>query len=91
LKHIHFMYVEELDWYQEVRVNDIKITFLPAVHWSKRSLPDTNKTLGGCFLLEYKGKKIFFACDTGYGGFYKSIGGIFGPIDLTLITIGAYD
>ena len=38
--------VNEMDWYDSLKVNDkIKITFLPAVHWSKRSLTDTNKTL----------------------------------------------
>ena len=87
----HFKNIEELDWYQQVKVNDIKITFLPAVHWSKRTLTDTNKTLWGSFLIEYKGKKIFFACDTGYGEIYKRIGENFGPIDLTMINIGAYD
>ena len=87
----HFKNVQELDWYQEVKFNDLKITFLPAVHWSKRSLTDTNKTLWGSFLIEYDGKKIFFACDTGYGNIYKKIGKEFGPIDLTMINIGAYD
>ncbi len=87
----HFKNVQELDWYQEVKFNDLKITFLPAVHWSKRSLTDTNKTLWGSFLIEYAGKKIFFACDTGYGNIYKTIGKEFGPIDLTMINIGAYD
>ena len=87
----HFKDVQELDWYQEVKFNDLKITFLPAVHWSKRSLTDTNKTLWGSFLIEYAGKKIFFACDTGYGNIYKKIGKDFGPIDLTMINIGAYD
>ena len=38
--------VNEMDWYDEIKINDnLKITFLPAVHWSKRSLTDTNKTL----------------------------------------------
>ena len=87
----HFIDVQELDWYQEVKFNDLKITFLPAVHWSKRSLTDTNKTLWGSFLIEYAGKKIFFACDTGYGNIYKKIGKEYGPIDLTMINIGAYD
>ena len=64
---------------------------LPAVHWSKRSLTDTNKTLWGSFLIEYKGKKILFACDTGYGEIYKDLGKKFGPIDLTIINIGAYN
>lgn len=84
--------VEEIDWYQEIQINnDIKITLLPAVHWSKRTLTDTNKTLWGSFLIEYKGKKIFFACDTGYGNIYKELGNKYGPIDITFINIGAYD
>ena len=84
--------VNEMDWYDEIQINsDLKITFLPAVHWSKRSLTDTNKTLWGNFLIEYKNKKIFFACDTGYGNIYKDLGEKYGPIDLSMINIGAYD
>jgi L-ascorbate metabolism protein UlaG (beta-lactamase superfamily) len=87
-----FKDVNEMDWYDEIEVNDdLKVTFLPAVHWSKRSLTDTNKTLWGNFLIEYKGKKIFFACDTGYGNIYKELGEKYGPIDITLINIGAYN
>ena len=84
--------VNEMDWYDEIQVNEnLKVTLLPAVHWSKRSLNDTNKTLWGNFLIEYNGKKIFFACDTGVGNIYKELGNKFGPIDLTLINIGAYN
>jgi len=84
--------VNEMDWYDEIKVNDdLKITLLPAVHWSKRSLTDTNKTLWGNFLIEYKDKKILFACDTGYGDIYKDLGEKYGPIDLSMINIGAYD
>ena len=84
--------VNEMDWYDEIKINDeLKVTFLPAVHWSKRGLTDTNKTLWGNFLIEYKEKKILFACDTGVGNIYKELGEKFGPIDLTLINIGAYN
>ena len=84
--------VNEMDWYDEIQINnDLKITLLPAVHWSKRSLTDANKTLWGNFLIEYKNKKIFFACDTGYGNIYKDLGEKYGPIDLSMINIGAYD
>jgi len=86
-----FKDVNELDWYNDIKVNDLKITFLPAIHWSKRTLTDTNKTLWGNFLIEYKDKKILFACDTGYGNIYKELGEKYGPIDLTFINIGAYD
>ena len=84
--------VNELDWYQEIQVNqDIKVTLLPAVHWSRRGMFDINKTLWGNFLIEYRGKKILFACDTGYGDIYKELGNKYGPIDLTFINIGAYN
>ena len=83
--------VNELDWYQEIQVNeDIKVTLLPAVHWSRRGILDMNKTLWGSFLIEYKGKKILFACDTGYGPVYKKLEKKYGPMDLIFINIGAY-
>ena len=84
--------VNEMDWYDHKNINsDLKVTLLPAVHWSKRSLTDTNKTLWGNFLIEYKKRKILFACDTGYGNIYKELGEKYGPIDLTMINIGAYN
>ena len=84
--------INEMDWYDYKNINsDLKITLLPAVHWSKRSLTDTNKTLWGNFLIEYKKFKILFACDTGYGNIYKELGEKYGPIDLTMINIGAYN
>jgi len=87
-----FKDVNEMDWYDEIIVNDdLKVTLLPAVHWSKRSLTDTNKTLWGNFLIEYKDIKILFACDTGYGNIYKELGNKYGPMDITMINIGAYD
>ena len=50
--------INEMDWYDEININkNLKITFLPAVHWSKRSLTDINKTLWGSFLIEYNEKK----------------------------------
>ena len=33
-----FRDVSEMDWYDEIKVNDLKITFVPAVHWSKSCL-----------------------------------------------------
>ena len=84
--------INEMDWYDEIKINqNLKITFLPVVHWSKRSLTDTNKTLRGNFLIDFNGKKILFLCDTGLGNIYKDLGDKYGPIDLTIINIGAYN
>ena len=87
-----YKYVSEMDWYDKIEINqNLKITFLPAVHWSKRSLTDTNRSLWGNFLIEYNEKKIIFGCDTGVGNIYKDLGNKYGPIDLTFINIGAYN
>ncbi len=87
-----YKYVNEMDWYDEIEIKqNLKITFLPAVHWSKRSLTDTNRSLWGNFLIEYNKKKIIFGCDTGVGDIYKDLGNKYGPIDLTFINIGAYN
>ena len=56
-----------------------------------RDRTDTNKTLWGSYLIEYKGKKILFSCDTGVGKIFKELGDKYGPIDLTFINIGAYN
>lgn len=67
LKNDHFC---EMSWTQSYVLNknnkNIKITFVPACHWSKRSLSDQNTRLWGGFVIETLGKKIYFAGDTGY-------------------------
>lgn len=79
-------------WYQqyETDTNKIKIYFMPARHWSRRGLTDTNKHLWGSFVIEANGKRIFFSGDTGYGSHLKEIGEIFGKIDVCIIGVGAY-
>ena len=72
----------------------LQLQCFQAQHWSKRWIwgdGNNNRTLWGSFLIEYKGKKIFFACDTGPAPFYKELGEKFGPIDLGFGNIGAYN
>jgi L-ascorbate metabolism protein UlaG (beta-lactamase superfamily) len=84
--------VEELDWGQEVIFsNDLKVIFTPSQHWSARGLWDKNKSLWGSFLILYKGKKIYFAGDTGYSMHFKELHKKYGSIDLALLPIGAYE
>ena len=88
--------VKEMDWFDKIKINnEISITMLPSQHWSKRWIwgeGNTDRSLWGSFLIEYKGKKIFFACDTGpHPNLYKDLGKKFGPIDLGFGNIGAYN
>lgn len=83
--------IQEAGWYQEYRIEDeIRIIFLPAKHWGRRSLNDFNKTLWGSFLIIGKNKKVFFAGDSAYGEIFKDIQELFGEIDICILPIGAY-
>ncbi|MFM7673820.1 MAG: MBL fold metallo-hydrolase [Candidatus Fonsibacter sp.] len=90
-KNYRFRDVQEMDWYQTSEFENLKITFLPAIHWSKRELFDRNRTLWGSFLIENNRKKILFCCDTAVGDIYKKLGREYGPFDIVFINIGAYE
>jgi L-ascorbate metabolism protein UlaG (beta-lactamase superfamily) len=81
----------ELDWDQSVTVKDTRFFFLEAIHTSRRSVSDTNKTLWGSFLIDSPEGEIYFAGDTAYGGHFKQIYERFGPPKLSLLPIGAYE
>ena len=69
-----------------------RVTFVPVCHWSKRGMKDLNTRLWGGFVLETPfNQKIFYAGDTGYCDVFKEIGQLFGPFDLTILPIGAYE
>ena len=85
------MDIQEAGWYQEFQIKDIRIIFLPAMHWGRRGLNDYNKTLWGSFLIVAEGKKIFFAGDSAYNkAMFEDIHALFGNIDICLLPIGAY-
>lgn len=85
--------IQEKDWGEFVDIPDwsLKVHITRAHHWSRRSLSDTNKALWCSFMLESKGKFIYFAGDTGYHTHFKAIKTKFPRIDLALLPIGAYE
>jgi L-ascorbate metabolism protein UlaG (beta-lactamase superfamily) len=93
LKNFGAKRVVELDWWQETKVegSEVVVSVVPAQHWSKRSLFDTNKSLWGGFVVRSETAKFYFAGDTGYGEFFKEIAKHYGPMDLSLLPIGAYE
>jgi L-ascorbate metabolism protein UlaG (beta-lactamase superfamily) len=83
--------VEVLDWWQPATASSVPVTLTPARHFSARTPFDRNRALWGGFVLASAGRRIFFAGDSGYGPFFSSIGERLGPIDLSLLPIGAYE
>lgn len=86
-----FKRVTELDWWESTTVRGQKITFVPAVHWSKRSLFDTNKSLWGGFIVGVPSGNIYIAGDTANGPHFQTIAERFQPILLAVLPIGAYE
>lgn len=86
--------VVELRWWENVVIDStVKVTSVPAQHFSGRKSPDLNKTLWSGYVVEdlLCSKVLYFVGDTGYNEHdFKAIGKAFPQIDLSLIPIGAY-
>jgi L-ascorbate metabolism protein UlaG (beta-lactamase superfamily) len=83
--------VATVGWWQSVHVGELTITFVPAQHWSRRSLGDTNATLWGGFVVEGPSGAVYHCGDSGWFEGFAQIGRRFPSIDVALLPIGAYD
>jgi len=83
--------VEELDWWQPVRLGGVEIQPTPVQHWSKRSFFDRNKTLWSGWMLRWEDFSFYFAGDTGYSDDFRKTAQRLGSPTLAAIPIGAYE
>jgi N-acyl-phosphatidylethanolamine-hydrolysing phospholipase D len=91
--------VTELDWWQSARLGAAEVVFVPAQHWSGRSLGDRMETLWGGYAVFAPDFQLYFAGDTGYSKDFEDIharfaarhGGTGRGFDLALIPVGAYE
>lgn len=92
LEETGFTKVIELEWWEKhVLAEGTDVTFVPAQHWSTRTLLSRNSTLWGGFFLKTKGKTLYFVGDTGYHqNLFKQIQERVGTPDFSFIPIGAY-
>jgi L-ascorbate metabolism protein UlaG (beta-lactamase superfamily) len=89
---IGFKIMRELDWWGEFQINDtLKLTFVPAQHFSARGLFDRQKSLWGGYMIESRGRRIYFAGDTGYSTHFSEIKTRLGSPHIAMIGIGAYE
>ncbi len=81
----------ELDWWESVSpVPGVTVTYTPAQHWSRRGLRDRRRALWGGFVVETGGARFYFAGDSGYCPWFRTIGDRLGAPDLAVLPIGAY-
>ncbi len=84
-----FIDAQELFWWDQVQVrNDVSLVFLPALHWSQKSLFDRNKSLWGSWLINTPNFRIYFGGDTGWSEHFEQIGMVYQDIDVALLPIG---
>jgi len=79
----------ELNWMENATVGPLKISALPARHFSGRSLFNRFETLWASFVLAGPGHRVYYGADSGEWHGFGEIGEKFGPFDLTMLEIGA--
>ena len=84
-----FEIIHELNWWQEISVDSLKITCVPVKHFSGRTMWNRNKSVYCGYVIQTGEYTIYFAGDTGYDELFKHIGEKF-SIDIALLPIGAY-
>jgi L-ascorbate metabolism protein UlaG (beta-lactamase superfamily) len=85
---------ETIDWGDAIPINeDIRITLVPAHHWSARVLGDRRMALWGGFVIQSPAGLVYNAGDTalGDGRIFLDIAERFGPPDVAILPIGAYE
>lgn len=83
--------ITEMNWWDEVELESIKLAFTPTRHFSGRGLGDRFHTLWGSWVVEGKNRKVFLSGDSGYFPGFKEIGEKYGPFDITFMECGAYN
>ncbi len=82
-----------MDWWQYVETGGMRISCVPAVHFSNRGVNDRDNVLWAGWYMEHlsSGIRIYYSGDTAYGAHFKEIAEHLGPPNLAILPIGAYE
>jgi len=83
--------VVELDWWQRLLLGPLEVTLVPARHWSRRHVFDTNRALWGGFVVCAGGMAVYHAGDTAAFDGFAEIGRRFPGLSAALLPVGGYD
>ncbi|MGM0844881.1 MAG: MBL fold metallo-hydrolase [Bacillota bacterium] len=84
--------VVEANWWDHFEIEGVTLHFVPAQHWTKRTITDTNTSHWGGWVMNTvdNEKSIYFVGDTGYFRGFKEIAERLSP-QIILMPIGAYE
>ncbi len=83
--------ITELNWTESTRVGGLELTALPARHFSGRAVWNRFHTLWSAWVLNGPRHRVLYGADSGEWAGFREIGERWGPFDLTMLEIGAYD
>lgn len=83
--------ITEFDWWQELEIEGVKITYTPSRHFTGRGPFDRQKTLWGGWNFKTEKVNIYWSGDGGYGAHFKEIGERLGPFDHAFMENGQYN
>jgi len=84
--------VVELGWWESWETKDLRVTLVPAHHWSMRAPWDRNQRLWGGFVYESPEGAAYHAGDTAMSPLvFDAIADRFPRLDWAMLPIGAYD
>ena len=75
----------------ESSAGSIRFTALPARHFSGRSVFNRWQTLWTSFAISGPKHRVYYGADSGEWPGFAEIGAMYGPFDLSLLEIGAFD
>lgn len=83
--------INELNWWENIEFDGIKLVCTPARHFSGRGLFDRATTLWCSWVIKGTRDNIYFSGDSGYDTHFKEVGDKYGPFDISLMECGQYN
>lgn len=80
----------ELGWWESAEMAGLAITLVPAQHWSRRRIMDTNRTLWGGFVVAKGAVATYHASDTSWFDGFREIGRRYKDLRVAMLPIGGY-
>ena len=82
---------EQLDWWQSAPLErGVRVTAVPARHWSGRTLTDRYERLWEGFVIEGAHDTVYFAGDTGLGRMYRELHEHWARFTLALLPVSPF-